>query len=124
MYNIFLQRIGIWYKDAEWRDKMFEQIAKIIPEESIFRIIKNNNEKSIRLKDGSTIKFVSANDCSRGNAFSKSYIQEGISFEVYRTIVSPCTKPIFSESIVVDKFEDFGYWRTANKYYWEDKLMR
>ena len=101
---------------------MFEQIVQIIPDDSMRQVINNQSGKEIRLKDGSTIRFVSANDCSRGNAFSKSYIQDGIDYEIYRTIISPCTKPIHSDSIVVDKFEDFGYWKVANKYYWMEKL--
>ena len=102
---------------------MFEQIVQIIPDDSMRQVINNQSGKEIRLKDGSTIRFVSANDCSRGNAFSKSYIQDGISFEVYQTIICRCTKPIFSESIVVDKFEDFGYFQVADKFYWEEKLV-
>ena len=124
MNNPFRQRIGIWYKDSDWRDEMFSLIVSVIPEEAIARVHNSKYEKYINLKDGSFIKFVSANDCSRGNAFSKSFMQDGIPFEMYQTIIEPCTKPIFQESIVVKEFRDFVFWRKADEFYWLNKIEK
>lgn len=119
--NPFRQRIGIWYKDTEWRDKIFEEIVNTISQECISRIHNSQNEKRINLIDGSFIIMLSANLMSRGNALSKAYIQDGISLEIYNTIISPCIKPYFLEAIVVDKFDDFYCGRVANSFYWKER---
>ena len=35
-----------------------------------------------------------------------------------------CTKPIFQESIVVKEFQDFGFWRKADEFYWLNKIEK
>lgn len=120
--NVLAQKIGIWYKNEEWRDKIFKEILSNIPEDSIRKLIKSSSEKRIELKDGSTIRMISATDTGRGTAINRSFIQEGITYDVYQTIISPCTKPIHSDSVVINKIEDFYMGRIADEYYWSDKI--
>lgn len=116
------QKIGIWYKDREWRNKVFNEIISNIPEDSIRKICNNPYDKAIELKDGSTIRMISATESGRGNAVNRSFIQDGISYDVYSTIIYPCTKPAHFDSVVVTSFEDFRIGHIADKYYWRNKL--
>lgn len=122
MWNVLAQKVGIWYKDRWWRDRIFKEIIFNMPEDSIRKIINSTYDKVIQLKDGSTIRMISATESGRGNAVNRSFIQDGISYDVYSTIISPCTKPAHFDSVVVGKFEDFQIGHLADEWYWRDKL--
>lgn len=107
--NCLARKIGIWYNDKFWAEDLFEDIVKNIPPEAIVRITTHmvTGGMSILLKDETYIRFVKANDCGRGQCFSESYVQEGMSYDLVNYVVSPCTKIGSMEVYVINKYQDF-----------------
>lgn len=64
---------------------------------------------------------ISATESGRGNAVNRSFIQDGISYDTYSTIIAPCTKPAHFDSVVVSKFEDFQIGHLVDRCYWLNK---
>lgn len=109
--NYLAKRIGIWYYDKIWAQDLFEDIVRNIPQEAIAQVrnSKMTGEMSIALKDETYIRFVKASDSGRGQCFSESYVQEGMSYELVNCIVYPCTKVGSMSVFVVNKYHDFWH---------------
>lgn len=88
------QSIGIYYKDFDWASRLFNRIMEYYPQEYFAErgIKKNKNNLRIEFKDGSVIRFVYANESSRGYSFSKIIMQPGIDEEIIRDIICPTLK--------------------------------
>ena len=87
--NILQQRIGIFYRDSEWRNKAYKTLVKTIPTDIIFKSWLNNHEASIYLKDGSIIDFVSIGSSCK-QRYDRVCFQPDINDDVLETIVYPC----------------------------------
>lgn len=120
-YNFLRRRVGIWYIDREWANKIFNEILAMFPCDVISKVINGSHDMCIYFKDGSFIRMISATDNSRGACYTDSYIQKGISEKLYRELIQYHNKPIFRHSIVVDCIEDFAYGKSADRYYKENK---
>lgn len=109
--NYLAKRIGIWYYEKTWAQDLFEDIVRNIPQEAIAQVrnSKMTGEMIIVLKDETYIRFIKASDSGRGQCFSESYVQEGMSHELVRCIVYPCTKVGSMDVFVVNKCHDFSY---------------
>lgn len=77
--TILRQRILIVYSDIEWRDEMFSKVLDIYPHDMINKMIKSRCGCWIELVDGTMVRFVYANDSTRGIKANKLIIQPGIS---------------------------------------------
>ena len=54
-YNLFRQRIGIFYNDRDWGEKVFNLVVNELPQEYIEKMYKTRDEMRCELKDGSVI---------------------------------------------------------------------
>ena len=85
----WINRIGVFYLDYSWAEDLFYKTWKNIPREAIQLVRNGRSDMSIQLKDGSFIKFVSANSNSCGRVYNKIYYQDGISDEIINVIIRP-----------------------------------
>lgn len=117
--NYLARRVGIWYHNRAWADRLFEEIVKNIPQEAIVGCVKNSSTKSITLIDGSRIDFIPSKDCSRGYKFSEVYVQEGIEDDIYMNVIRHCVDSITVRPLIIRDEKDIprGY-RTAYEYYY------
>lgn len=88
------QQIGIWYKESDWMFRIFDDIIKHYPPDWFTErgIIRSIRGCYLSFKDGSTIKFVRANENERGHCFSKVIIQPGIDHDFVRQYIMPSLK--------------------------------
>lgn len=83
------QRIGICYKDEAWAKEVLDQIYSQTPKNMIHYRLKN----IIEFIDGSYVAAFSANDWNtRGRAFDRIFVQEGIEEEFINEYLRPCVK--------------------------------
>lgn len=89
----FSIRIGIFYKTKEWADRKCEEIYGELVDYSdsgtCRRYTTNDNNMIIDLGNGSYIKFVPADDRSRGHKFNRIYYQEGVNEEMIYCRIYP-----------------------------------
>lgn len=102
--NVLQQRIGIWYKDDAWRDRIFKEILSNIPKDSILKVTKN---REIILKDNSKITMIRANMGGRGQRFNVQFVQRDIDKEIYEDIIVHCICPVHTEPYFVENIQDF-----------------
>lgn len=107
-FNIFARRIGIYYKDREWGERVFMVIKDSLPEDIIAKARISRNEMSLLLKDGSFVKIVSADDSSRGYKWDLCYMQEGIDIDTYHIAISRSLwpTPLGNDAIVIKGADD------------------
>jgi len=119
--NPFIQRIGIYYKDSYWADNICTSIindAADSIDQSRGVTILSKYTKRITFKDGSIVEFVPVTESSRGKKFTKSFIQNGISKEIFYTVIAPYT--LWGECWIVKDYEGLfphGKHFRANRYY-------
>lgn len=94
---IFNRCIGIFYKDREWRDKIFNDIVRV---EDIDRKMKD-----VLFIGGNVIYFLPENENSRGRRFDEIYIQDGLSDDFVQQVIMPMALP-HTFPIVIEKVED------------------
>ena len=112
-FNIFSRRIGIYYKDREWGEKVFMDIRESLPEDVIVRTYISRNDMSLLLKDGSFVKAVPADERSRGYKWDLCYMQEGIDLDTYHVAIlrSLLLTPLGNDAIVIKGADDiFHKW--------------
>lgn len=90
MVNFWSLRIGIFYKDIEWFETVYEEVCKTIPQNLIEHYIHNKRGASIHLIDGTIIDFVPAIDNCKGRKYHRIFYQYGINDYDVNTIVRPC----------------------------------
>ena len=90
MLRFIAQKIGVYYISEEWRNKVYDEFIKSIPPELIVRKCVSKHEVFINLKDGTSIRFIPANDNARGYKFSKILMEPAIDYDVYTSIIMPC----------------------------------
>lgn len=112
--NPFAQRIGIYYKDFEWAQQMYGDLTKDC---TPYILRKSRNNAMIVLNDETLILFLPANDSSRGQRFTKAFIQSGVSKEVYCCVIAPTVQT--NECYMVDDYDDIRMLRKkpARSYY-------
>lgn len=112
-FNIFARRIGIYYKDREWGEKVFMDIKENLPEDIIARTRISRNDMSLLLKDGSFVKIAPADEKSRGYKWDLCYMQEGIDVNIYHVVISRSLlpTPLGNDAIVIKSADDiFHKW--------------
>lgn len=87
----------IWYKND--REKAYEQLEKIAENYkrmniSNTRIIRSNFDSFAEFENGDNWKIVKVSEAGRGNCCNVSYVERNIDYELYRNIISPCTKSL------------------------------
>lgn len=103
--NYLARKIGVWYHDYEWAEKMFSEVFEHIPLDAVreYRFY----QKLIVLTDDTTIKFVcSTSDGSRGYKFDESYVQYDAPNDGIRR-ASICTNPLSGRVFVLGGYNDF-----------------
>lgn len=113
LQNILRQRIGIFYKDEEWKRKIFDEIADYYRSLDMINFLSYAMwDTKIVLKDGTTIYFVRAEGRSKGQRFSKVIIQSGVEQSIIDTVIRPCVLPFAgTQCYVVDIYNDkVEYW--------------
>ena len=107
------QSIGIYYKDFDWASRLFNRIIEYYPKEYLVErgIKKNKNNLRIEFKDGSVIKFVYANESSRGYSFSKIIMQPGIDEEIIRDIICPTLKDSNRRIMIFKNENDISFYK-------------
>ena len=112
-FNIFARRIGIYYKDREWGERVFMDIKETLPEDVIAKVYTSIRDMSLLLKDGSFVKVVPVNESSRGWKWDLCYMQEGIDMDTYQVIIlrSLISTPFGNDAIVIKNADDiFHKW--------------
>lgn len=99
MFHVFSQKIGIFYKDEGWCKTIFEKVYNHYSKLNL--ILSYRPQKTISLRDGSSIVFCPTNDNTRGGCYSKIIMQEGISDNIIEKIIRPQLKYQTREIIVV-----------------------
>lgn len=92
---ILRQKIGIFYRDKKWAEKIFNKIYDYYHSlDMIDRIYGTtwSNSKMIRLKDNTEIVFVRAAENARGHCFSKVILQPGIDEELINCVIKHTLK--------------------------------
>ena len=89
MYFDWINRIGIFYIDYEWAEDIFYKLMSDIPRDAVELYQNGRNSMVIKLKDGSYIKFIPANDNSKGHKLNRIYYQDGVSDDVISKIIRP-----------------------------------
>lgn len=118
MANNLARKIGIWYHDREWVERLFNDIFAGFPADCISHCRMAGTEIFICLKDGTTIIAYKENTSSRGMALTDSYIQYGIGYDFYATRIRPRTLWGNAGCYMINNYEDFRkpvkadeYWR-------------
>lgn len=116
--NPFAQRIGIYYKDFEWAQQVF---CDIVNDCTPYIQRKSRNNAIIVLNDETLIRFLPANDSSRGQRFTKAFIQSGVDKKVYCCVIAP--KVQNNECYMVDDYDDIRMFRKkpARSYYFPQR---
>lgn len=97
LQGILCQRIGIFYKDEEWKRKIFDEIADYYRSlDMIDSLTYAIWDAKIVLKDGTKICFVRAESRCKGQRFSKVIIQSGVDQSIIDMIIKPCLLPLTS----------------------------
>lgn len=113
--NNLARNIGIWYSNKEWAEKLFKEICENVPGKAFFKMNKNHME--FMLIDGTNVRFLRNNNSNRGVALTDSYIQEGIDYASFRTIISPVTKIGAKGLYVINSYDDIRFPKDALEYY-------
>ena len=91
--------IGVFYKNAEWADKWFEDFINKIDITCISTYIRNRADKFIiKLRDGNIIKAISANNKARGNKFDKVFVEPCIEPETINEII----RPLLTQQVIIE----------------------
>lgn len=93
--NIFARKIGFYYMNRDWAEKIFDKITSMTDKEYIERMIKSNTLMEIVYKDGTVVRFHKATDQARGYRHHLAYMEAGLSYDIYSTLVMP--KIMFKE---------------------------
>ena len=97
---ILSQKIGIFYKDTEWKGKIFGEIVEYYSSLDMIDFYRYNSwEARIVLTDKTKIIFVEANGRCRGHRFSKAIIQPEVDQSIIDNVIRPCIVPIFGYSL-------------------------
>ncbi len=94
MDNAILQymtktEIGIFFKDTQWKDRIFEKLVKDATECSSIQYIKRNEICFSDMFIYIRIRFCSANESARGHKFDRIYYQYGINEDTLSMLIKP-----------------------------------
>ena len=87
--RILRQKILVVYRDNEWKNKIFNKILALYPIDTITKHRLTAYNSYIELVDGTTIRFVYANEHIRGIKANKIIVQNGIDEEILNKVVRP-----------------------------------
>ena len=91
--NITFTNIGIFYKDQEWKDNLFEELVREAHEcRTLYSVTKNK----IQFYDSHiniNIIFVEANERPRGHRFDRIYYQNDIDQNTFSMVIRPLFIP-------------------------------
>lgn len=113
--NNLARNIGIWYSSKEWAEKLFKEIYENVPGKAFFKM--NENHMEFMLIDGTNVRFLRNDNSNRGVALTDSYIQEGIDYTSFCTIISPVTKIGTRGLYVINSYDDIRFPKDALEYY-------
>ena len=114
--NNFARNIGIWYRDKDWAEELFNKIYEEYPRYSIFRIYKNS--LTLKLVDGTLIRFFDQNDLRHsGIALTDSYIQEGVNFKLIQERICAVTKYGAKGLYIINSYDDIRNPQKLEGYY-------
>ena len=93
LFNITLIDIGIFYKDREWKDDLFE---KLVHEAHECKTLYSVTENKIQFCDAYiniNIIFVGVNEHPRGHRFDRIYYQNDIDQNTFSMVIRPMFTP-------------------------------
>ena len=99
--RILRQKILVAYRDNEWKNKIFNKILELYPIDAISKHILTSCNSYIELVDGTTIRFVYANEYIRGIKANKIIAQNGIDEEILNNVLRPA---LISLPIMINKW--------------------
>lgn len=87
----WLRRQVIFYaKTEEWRNNMFDKVLAYYPQDMIEEVIKlRYGHSRIILKDGSSFRFVKANEGCRGLRSNFAFVEKSVSAELLDCVIRP-----------------------------------
>jgi len=93
-------RIGVFYKNAKWADKWFEDFINKIDITCISNYIRNRADKFIiKLRDGTIIKAISVNSSTaRGNRLDRAFVEPCIEPETINKII----RPLLMQQVIIE----------------------
>lgn len=85
------QKIGIFFKDKEWGNIVFDNICKSIPKEKINRICKRKEiyGSYVELVTGTIIEMIIVNGNCRAKRVNKAIIQSGLDRNTIHALILP-----------------------------------
>lgn len=102
LQNILSQKIGIFYKDTEWKGKIFGEIVEYYSSLDIIEFHRYSKwDVRIVLKDNTEIIFVEANERCKGHKFSKAIIQPEVDQSIIDNVIRPCIVPFMGTQCYV-----------------------
>lgn len=125
--NIFARKIGFYYMNRNWAERIFDKIINKTDKEHIKRMIKSSTLMEIVYKDGTVVRFHKTTDQARGYRHHLAYMEAGLSYDVYSTLVMP--KMMFKEygggqvfilssaEALFHEWSDDGFCMEAEKYF-------
>lgn len=112
--NYLARRIGIWYQDRNWAEKVFQELIEHMPSEYIVSVRRRGSEMVANFIDGSLLRMIPTNDASRGQRYTELYVQAGIDINIYEKIIAPSAAPYYKGVVIISKAEDIvhggSYW--------------
>ena len=89
LQHITKTEIGIFFKDTQWRDRVFEKLVKDATECSSVQYIKRNeicfSDMFIHIR----IRFCPVNESAIGHKFDRIYYQCGINEDTLSMLIKP-----------------------------------
>lgn len=102
MLRLIQLTVGVFFKDEDWADYIFNLIIKEITNDNHFtgKIVKCHSmrDSKIFFDNGSCIRFIKADNSVKGGKFDRVLIQKGIDKEYINIYIRPCIlEPIKDE---------------------------
>lgn len=125
--NIFARKIGFYYMNRDWAEEIFDKIINMTDKEYIKLMVKSNTLMEIVYKDGTIVRFHKATDQARGYRHHLAYMEAGLSYDVYSTLIMPNVMfydygggqvfVLSSGGTLFHEWNDTGFCIEANEYF-------
>ena len=93
VHNLMSMKIGVFYNDINWAryimNKFIDQMQDDM-KQNVSRIIFEQPNMGIYMKDGSYIMFMRATASTKGYRFDKVIVEDGVTIDVIDNVIKPC----------------------------------
>ena len=91
--NFLKLNIGVFYKDKQWKDKVYSQILDYYTLDNVKTHYKSDEYGEIILKDNNRIIFVNANEQYHLCRFNIVVLEPNIDMKIFNRIIKPTFYP-------------------------------